>query len=188
MKPEISQLVSAARQGDRDAFTQLVEMHQKVAGSIAYGILSDTHLAADAVQEAYVKAWRGLDGLREDVRFPSWFLKIVRSRALDLLRQRKRKIPSTVPLEDDIDADDSPGPSEVLERKERGDRIRQALESLSPEYREILLLKHDQNRSYREIARLLGMTVKGVESKLFRARQALAGKMKHFDDSPGGGI
>ncbi|MGE4618359.1 MAG: sigma factor, partial [Planctomycetota bacterium] len=75
MKPEISQLVSAARQGDREAFTQLVEMHQKVAGSIAYGILSDTHLAADAVQEAYVKAWRGLDGLRDDARFPAWFLQ-----------------------------------------------------------------------------------------------------------------
>lgn len=186
MNPEIAPLVSAARQGDREAFTKLVELHQKVAGSIAYGILNDTHLAADAVQDAYVKAWRGLDGLREDGRFPAWFLQIVRSRSLDLLRHRKRKAPETTQLDDALDADDSPGPSEVLEKKERGEKIRKILAGLPAEYREVLLLKHDQDRSYRDIARLLGTTVKGVESKLFRARQVLARKLKRLDDPDGG--
>ncbi|HIC23555.1 MAG: hypothetical protein COB10_06025 [Planctomycetota bacterium] len=186
MNLEIAPLVSAARQGDREAFTKLVELHQKVAGSIAYGILNDTHLAADAVQDAYVKAWRGLDGLREDERFSAWFLKIVRTRSLDLLRHRRRKAPETVQLDDALDADRGPGPPEVLEQKERGEKIRKILAELPAEYREVLLLKHDQDRSYRDIARILGTTVKGVESKLFRARRALAEKLKRLDGSSGG--
>ena len=186
MNLEIAPLVSAARQGDREAFTKLVELHQKVAGSIAYGILNDTHLAADAVQDAYVKAWRSLDGLREDGRFSAWFLQIVRTRSLDLLRHRRRKAPETAQLDDALDADRGPGPSEVLEQKERGEKIRKILAELPAEYREVLMLKHDQDRSYREIARILGTTVKGVESKLFRARGALAGKLKRLDGSSGG--
>lgn len=186
MNPEISRLVSAAREGDRQAFTELVALHQKVAASVAYGILSDTHLAADAVQEAYVKAWRNLHGLREDSRFPSWFLQIVRSRSLDLLRHRKRKAPESVEIDENLDASDDLGPSEVLEQKERAEQIRYLLEELPLEYRELLLLKHDQNRTYREIAHLLGTSVKSVESKLFRARQLLAEKLKRLDGSSGG--
>jgi RNA polymerase sigma-70 factor (ECF subfamily) len=60
-------------------------------------------------------------------------------------------------------------------------QIRELIDELPPEYREVLLLKHDQGRSYRDIARLLGMTAKGVESRLFRARQTLAGKLKRLD-------
>ncbi|MEC9476443.1 MAG: sigma-70 family RNA polymerase sigma factor [Planctomycetota bacterium] len=185
MNPEIARLVSAAREGDRQAFTELVTLHQKVAGSVAYGILSDTHLAADAVQDAYVKAWRGLDGLREDAKFPSWFLQIVRSRSLDLLRHRKRKAPESVEIDENMDASDDLGPSEVLEQQERAAQIRRLLDELPSEYRELLLLKHDQKRSYREIARLLGTTVKGVESKLFRARQLLAEKLRLLDGGKG---
>ncbi|MAW75800.1 MAG: RNA polymerase sigma factor [Planctomycetota bacterium] len=186
MNPEIALLVSAAREGNREAFSQLVTLHQKVAGSVAYGILSDTHLAADAVQDSYVKAWRGLAGLREDSRFPSWFLQIVRTRSLDLLRHRKRKAPETVEVDEALDAADTLEPSQVLEQKERGEEIRRILGELPGEYREVLLLKHDQNRSYRDIARLLGLTVKGVESKLFRARQLLAKKLKSLDGPDGG--
>ena len=186
MNPEIARLVSAAREGNRQAFTELVALHQKVAGSGAYGILSDTHLAADAVQEAYVKAWSGLGGLREDARFPSWFLQIVRSRSLDLLRHRKRKVREAVEIDENVDASNDLGPSEILEQRERDEQIRRLLKELPPEYRELLLLKHDQKRSYRDIARLLGTSVKSVESKLFRARQLLAERLRLLDGSAGG--
>ena len=181
MSPEIANLVASAREGDREAFSQLIALHQGAAASVAYGILGDTHLAADAVQDSYLKAWQRLSGLREDNRFSAWFMQIVRTRALDLLRHRKRKAPEIAPLDEDRDAHRAPGPPEMLERKERSLRIREIIDELPADYREVLLLKHDQGRSYRDIARLLGTTAKGVESRLFRARQALAEKLKLLD-------
>ncbi len=181
MNPVIAQLVSAARKGDRESFSKLVSLHQNAAASISYGILGETHLAADAVQDAYLKSWQGLAKLREDGRFSAWFMQIVRTSSLDLLRHRKRKAPESAPLDEDRDAHRAPGPVESLERRERSIQIRELIDDLPPEYREVLLLKHDQGRSYRDIARLLGMTAKGVESRLFRARQTLAGKLKRLD-------
>jgi RNA polymerase sigma-70 factor (ECF subfamily) len=108
-------------------------------------------------------------------------MQIVRTRSLDLLRHRKRKAPESATLDEARDAHRAPGPPELLERKERAIRIREFIDELPADYREVLLLKHDQGRSYRDIARLLGTTAKGVESRLFRARQALAEKLKNLD-------
>ena len=182
MNADIARLVAAARKGDREAFSRLIALHQNAAASVYYGILGDTHLAADAVQEAFLKSWQGLSGLRDDVRFSAWFLQIVRSRSLDMLRHRQRKAPPMAPIDEERDSHGSDGPQDQLERKERSSRIRQMIDELTPEYREVLLLKHDQGRSYRDIARLLGTTPKGVESRLFRARLLLAEKMKRLDD------
>lgn len=187
MRQETLALVEIARTGDKKAFSRLVEAHRRIAAGVAYGILADPHLAADAVQEAFFKAYRGLAQLKDSQRFVPWFLAIVRSTSTDMARRRVRWGSREVPMGDGLadgvaDLDSSVtlggsvrdlGPQEALLQREEALRIRAALLSLSDEHREVIVLKHLQGHSYREIARLLKTTVRAVESRLFRARQQL---------------
>lgn len=181
---ETAALARRALGGEAEAFSQLVEKHRRVALSVAYGIVGETNQAADVVQDAFLKAFQVLRQLKEPDRFLSWFLTIVRSTATDMVRRRVRWGVREVPVAGDdfpqVSAD-VPGsgthapvePEEQLLRDEEAVEIRGAIGALSPEYREIILLKHGEGMSYKEIADLLQITVRAVESRLFRARQRL---------------
>ncbi|MEM7263013.1 MAG: sigma-70 family RNA polymerase sigma factor, partial [Planctomycetota bacterium] len=154
---------------------------------------------ADAVQEAFFKAFQGLRHLKDRARFLPWFLSIVRTTATDLIRRQIRWDSREVsygeeepaPSERSVGAARSTAPDEAMVRNEEASRVREALDSLSDEYREIILLKHMEGRSYREISRLLRLSVRAVESRLFRARQQLSTKLealKSRDDTPTAGV
>ncbi len=196
------ELVDRAADGDRSAFAELVEHHRRAAGGIAYGIVKEEHLAADAVQEAFFKAFQGLKNLKDRERFLPWFLSIVRSSATDLIRRQIRwdsrevgygdDVPT--PIHGSVGAARAAPPEEAVMQSEEAGTVRDALESLSDEYREIILLKHMEGRSYREISRLLKLSVRAVESRLFRARQQLSRKLEALrakdslaDDEPRSG-
>lgn len=190
MKPHesepVEKLVSWAKSGDREAFRQLVLDHQRIAGGVAYGILGDTHLAADAVQDSFIHAWQKIGQLKQNHKFKSWFLMIVRSRSIDLHRQRIAKIREAHTIDESMDASSEKGPAEKLEHHERSRLIRQMLLELPEEYREVLLLKHQLNHSYREIAKIQGTTPKAIESKLSRARKLLAEKWQKLQGRESG--
>jgi RNA polymerase sigma-70 factor (ECF subfamily) len=179
LRPErLRELVDRARRGDREAFAELVECHRGIAAAKAFGTLGDVHLTADALQEAFLKAWQKMNTLRESERFSGWFLAIVQRSSLDVSRRRSR-VSAREQGWEEIEGEEGSAPTQpagadALVRGERGERIRAALRALPPEYREVIILKHSEGRSYREIARLLGTTVKAVESRLFRARQQLS--------------
>ncbi|MEE8143046.1 MAG: RNA polymerase sigma factor [Planctomycetota bacterium] len=178
-------LVLKAQKGNRKAFSQLVEAHRRLAWGIAYGIIGDVHLAADAVQEAFFKAYKGVRQLKDPDRFLAWIITIVRSSATDLVRRRARwgsREGSALPeaAGKAVRGEVLGAPEEILLREEEASRIRKALAALSSEYREVLLLKHFEGKSYQEMARLLKTSVRAVESKLFRARQQLS---RHLDPS-----
>lgn len=179
-------MVRRAKSGDREAFRQLVLQYQRIAGGVAYGILSDTHLAADAVQDSFVHAWQKLGQLKENQKFKSWFLMIVRSRAIDLQRRRFSKVRESFSIDESIDSSVEKGPAEELETRERSQLIREMFRELPDEYREILLLKHQLKHSYQEIAKIHGTTPKAVESKLSRARKLLAEKWQKLQDIESG--
>jgi len=170
-------LVDQARGGDPEAFRALIEHHRGVATAKAYATLGEVHLCADALQNAYLKAWQKLGSLRHSDRFSGWFLAIVSRAALDVARRRGR-LSGHEQGYGELPPGEGPsggfvGGEDALVRRERGDRIREALAALPPEYREVIYLKHVEGRSYREIARMLRTTTKAVESRLFRARQQL---------------
>ncbi|MCI0651027.1 MAG: RNA polymerase sigma factor [Planctomycetes bacterium] len=203
MDDETPKLVERACKGDGAAFAELVERHRKLAASTAFGILGEVHHAADAVQESFFKAFQRLDQLQDPERFLSWFLAIVRATAMDIVRRRVRWGTREVPYARGTQDEDgvreplgrlpsgaaaSTAPFEVVARAEEADRIREALMALPPDYREVLLLKHLEGRSYREIARLLKQSVRAVESKLFRARQQLTAQLRKRDVAEGIGV
>lgn len=188
---ELRSLVERSQRGDKEAFAELVERHRRVASAKAYGYLGDVHWTADSLQESFLKAWQKIGTLRQPERFSGWFLAIVQRTSLDLQRRRTRQSGREYGWEELPPEDSTPNAEsrdDSLIEDERGERIRSALAALPPEYREVIILKHAEGRSYREIARLLRTTVKAVESRLFRARQMLGKQLesgRSEDSHPG---
>ncbi|MBN1422499.1 MAG: RNA polymerase sigma factor [Planctomycetes bacterium] len=170
MTDDDRELVSRTLRGDRAAFEGLVARYQGLAAAIARALAGNE--AEDLVQEAFLQAYASLADLRDGTRFRAWFTGIVRSKAIDWLRHR-RASPEVPAGPTGPEPETRESPSERIEREETVQRIWEALDTLPEAYREVVVLRHWGRLSYDEIARETGSTVPAVESRLFRARQAL---------------
>ena len=164
-------LIRECRGGSTSSFEPLVRDHQRRALAVAEALLGNTEDAADAVQDAFVNAFRALGRLREGSAFGPWFRSIVRSQC----RGRVRAARPTVGWSE-IDAGETAVPPAALlavEREELADAVRAALRTISPEHREILVLKEIEGMSYAEIAEAMTIPPGTVASRLHHARAAL---------------
>ena len=197
MLAEDREYVERVLAGEPEVFEQLVRKYNRLGGAIAYGVLSDFHLAEDVVQDAFIRAFEALDSLKEPDRFRAWFAGIVKRRSIDVLRQRKNPRIRAASLEaggadageggslgstvssDSRRPEQSPDDSQ-LDAAVHAERRRQVLECISgldENDRIIVSLKHMDGLSYREIAELMETPVSAVESRLFRARRVLRKKL-----------
>jgi len=164
-----------------EAFATLVDRHKGRVYRTLYQVVGDAADAQDLAQEVFVKLFRNLGSYRGDAAFTTWLHRITLNVAFDWLRARRRR-PLTVPLEppaaeEDERPPDLPsaeaGPEELTLREERRRCLREAIDRLSPDYREVVLLYHFYHLSYQEIADRLGVPVRTVETRLYRARAHL---------------
>jgi RNA polymerase sigma-70 factor (ECF subfamily) len=162
--PDEALLVERARRGDEDAFAALVRIGGPAALGAARRITRDPSLAQDAAQEAFLRAYRALDDYRHESSFAAWIRKIAVRTAIDLVRRRRPEDP----LVESVLA----GRSEEKSHED-ADLLRQALASLSPLDREILLAREVEGVADREVARRFDMTVTGVRVRMHRARKKL---------------
>jgi RNA polymerase sigma-70 factor (ECF subfamily) len=170
------ELVEAFRGGDEAAFEALVARYVRLAGAVAYGIVGDYESAADVVQEAFVKAHVALAELREPERLKGWLYGVVRSCALDWLRREKRSRAqsslSHMEGAEDL-VPDGARPGAGAEQRELEERVLREIQALPESYREVVVMKYLDERSYKEISETLGITIETIESRLFRARKIL---------------
>lgn len=166
--------------GDVNEFEKLVLEYQKNVYNLALRMTGNAEDAADMAQEAFVKAYSSLPSYRGESKFSVWLYRIVSNVCLDFLRSKKRR--QTVSLsvtDDDGDeteleiADESQSPEKLLERSMTRDAVRRGLAALTPEFRQILILRELQGMSYDEIAEVLGIESGTVKSRIFRARKKL---------------
>lgn len=175
----VQELVQAARQGDREAFAQLVEEHQGRVYSLAFRMVGNPDDAADLTQEAFLSAWRGLAGFDGRAAFSTWLYRLTTNACIDFLRREKRRAALSFTLEEDGEerqaeiSDERWSPERELERKEARSALERGLASLSPQHRQILLLREQEGLSYGEIARCLDLEEGTVKSRIARARTAL---------------
>jgi RNA polymerase sigma-70 factor, ECF subfamily len=156
----------AARRREAGAFDRLVEPYIPRAYRLACGITHDREAAADAVQEALLRAYRSLGNLRGESPFWPWFFRIVVNEALKQARSGAKK---------PMDLPDSATPSveqAVLDQEERN-RIWQAIHQLPPAQRAVILLRYYEDLSEAEMAQVLDVSPGTVKSRLHYARQAL---------------
>lgn len=167
-------LIVRCRSGSAAAFEPLVRRHEPRGLAFAELLLGDADEAQDAVQEAFVKAYRSLHRLAEGSDFGAWFRSILRNQCLDRLRSipRRRRVRLD---EQAIDGRtwNEPVGSAALEQAQLARGVRSALDELSTEHREILVLKELEGMSYTDIAALTGIPPGTVASRLYHARSAL---------------
>lgn len=148
-------LVGRAQRGDRDAFTQLVRRHQRGMWHLARRYLRSDADASDATQQAFVRAYRALDGFRGEASVRSWLYRITINVALNLTRGRAREQPSE--LADDALTVGAVGTA-GLERGEQSARVRAAIAALPPKQKLVLELRIYDELPFREVATLAECT------------------------------
>jgi RNA polymerase sigma-70 factor (ECF subfamily) len=160
-------LVARCLRGDPAAFEPLVTRYERVLFSVALRFMGNYEDARDATQNAFIRAYEHLDTFDPARKFFSWIYRIVVNECLNLRRARR----PGEPLADTLEAkDDAP---DVVEAAEQSHRIDVALLKLTPEYREVVVLRHFLEFSYEEISDVLDLPEKTVKSRLFSARQRL---------------
>ena len=174
------QIVQRVLEGDVNAFEKLVLEYEKAVYGITQRMCGNAEDAADMTQETFIKAYNSLSSFRGDSKFSVWLYRIATNVCLDFLRSKSRKPTVSLSMEDDdgeeveLDiADESQSPERLLERGLTRDAVRRGLNALSPEYRQILLLREIQGLSYEEISEVLTLEVGTVKSRIFRARKRL---------------
>ncbi|MBI1299159.1 sigma-70 family RNA polymerase sigma factor [bacterium] len=167
--------LEAARAGDRKAFGQLVEAYQRPVFNLTYRMLGDAEEAADATQEAFLRAYTRLHQYDPEHKFSTWLFSIANHHCIDRLRKRRATV---VPIDDTplvfTLESETPRPDEQLLAKERSKELQALLEELEPDYRTPLILRYWHEYSYQEIADTMQISLAAVKSRLFRARQKLA--------------
>jgi RNA polymerase sigma-70 factor (ECF subfamily) len=173
-------LVSRLQRGDADAFEALVRTHSGRLLAVARRFLPNEHDAQDALQDAFIRAFRAIGHFEERAQLHTWLHRIVVNSALMKLRERRRKpeesIEDLLPsfqADGHQTADSRDWSDAVLERKESARVVREAIGKLPEHYRTVLMLRDLEERDTAETAALLGISSNVVKVRLHRARQAL---------------
>jgi len=160
------QAVLRCQDGEREAFRHLVERYQDVLYGTAVLMTGDRAQAEEHVQEAFLSAWRGMPGFRSDRPVKPWLMRILVN---TVVSQRRRRAVSTVSLEYESEAEDAARPAEEIEAQHDRLVIRQALEGLNPEHRQVVVLRFFAGLTVPQLAEAIGVREGTVKSRLHRA-------------------
>jgi RNA polymerase sigma factor (sigma-70 family) len=172
--------IDKIKNGDAVAFTGLVRQYQNLAFAYAFSILKDFHRAQDAAQEAFVVAYYHISQLQDPEAFPGWLKGIVRNHCHRQLRGKMRRWDSLEAVEEQTG--NSPGPDQVLSRKEQNLVVIEAVQSLPERQREVISLFYIEENSQRDVAAFLEMSVSDVNNCLHAARKTLKRRMDSMVD------
>ena len=162
------ELVERARGGDHDAFALLAGVSVARLEAIARLILQDPELARDAVQEAYIRAWRDLPGLRDPDRFDAWLRRLTINACLDASRRRRRR-----PIEVEIGTIEPAQAGDMTVLLANRDLIEHAFAGLEPTQRAVLVLHFYADLTMPAVAETLGVPLGTAQSRLGRALAAM---------------
>jgi RNA polymerase sigma-70 factor (ECF subfamily) len=183
-------LITDAQRGDLDAFNTLVLHYQDTLYNTARRILGDDELAADATQEAFISAFRGLNSFRGG-SFKAWLMRTVTNASYDELRRRKRR--PTTPLEPDREeadgmdeprwlADPGLSPEDTAEAHEIEHAMEHCLEGLPFDYKTVVVMADIEGLDYSEVAAAVRVPLGTVKSRLARARLRLRECLQGFEE------
>jgi RNA polymerase sigma-70 factor (ECF subfamily) len=166
------ELVRRSLNGDRSAFGVLAERYARQVVAVAYALVRDREKARDLAQESFLTAYEALRGLREIGQFGRWLVGITRRRCIYAIR-RERRAARALAVRAEMPSREAVDPGRETVRLDEESRLLAALARLGRRYREVLVLRHFESRSYAEIAEMLDLSLATVEKRLTRARNRL---------------
>ena len=178
MERQEQQWVDAARQGDQSAFEQLVKLYEKRVLALTTRMCKNPADAEEAAQEAFLSAWQGLPFFRGDASFSTWLYRLASNACVALRRPEGRLHNAAGPSLNDEEAqlevpDTAPSPQERAEQAELREQIEAGLQALTPDHRQVLILREMHQLSYDEISQVLDVDVGTVKSRINRGRKQL---------------
>ena len=187
-------LVERAQQGDKKAFGLLVEKYHRKLGRLLSRMIRDQAEVEDVVQESFIKAYRALHNFRGDSAFYTWLYRIGINTAKNYLvsQGRRPQVMQEVEIEDVENFDDGyemrtmDTPETALMTKQIAETVNETVASLPEELRTAITLRELEGLSYEEIATLMQCPIGTVRSRIFRARETIALKLKPLLDTPEG--
>ena len=178
-------LVAQATAGDQDAFNQLVKRWERPIFALAYRTLGREEEARDVVQDAFLRAYRGLAGFKGEAKFSSWLYRITLNLCRDLQRKERRTPLVQVAAGDDdaVDiADRRPAPMESVEdlvdRRQMSEAVKVAMSELPEEQRMAIMLKEYHGLTFQEIADQLGCPLSTVKTRLYQGLSVLRRRLE----------
>ncbi len=193
--PEDTSDAYRAADGDTAAFERLVRKYEKYVCTTVYSVVRNYDDSFDVAQEVFLKLYHNIGSFKGESSFSSWLYRIAKNTALDFLRKEKKNknnvslyVENSVGEEAEIDIPDtsaSSNPEQTAVKNEAKDIIYNALDEISNEHKEIIILRDIDGYTYEEISEMLGLEYGTVKSRLFRARESLRKKLleKNYFDS-----
>ena len=186
------QLVERAQRGDKRAFELLVSKYQRKLARLLSRFIRDATEVEDVTQEAFIKAYRALPTFRGDSAFYTWLYRIGINTAKNYLVAMGRRAPTTT----EVDSEEAEGyedgeqlrdlntPENEMMSRQVAETVNQTLESLPEELRSAITLREIEGLSYEDIANIMNCPIGTVRSRIFRAREAIAAKLRPLLDPP----
>jgi RNA polymerase sigma-70 factor (ECF subfamily) len=180
------QLVARAQRGDKQAFELLVEKYQRKLARLLSRFIRDPAEVEDVTQEAFIKAYRALPAFRGDSAFYTWLYRIGINTAKNYLMAMGRRAPTST----EVEAEEAEGfeegeqlrdintPESVLLTNEIAQTVNSTIEKLPEELRTAIQLREIEGMSYEDIAKVMDCPIGTVRSRIFRAREAIAGELR----------
>jgi RNA polymerase sigma-70 factor (ECF subfamily) len=181
-------LIAQTRRGDLRSFDALVRRYQRKVYFLALRMVKNHDAADDIAQETFIKAYRAIDSFKPGYNFFTWVYRICMNLSINHLKRGKRVMTESSfreearPLEREAPGAD---PLDRVAAKEMEERIEAAVDSLSPKYKAVFVLRIYEEMSYEEIAGNLGLSVGTVMSRLFRAREKMQEMLKDYGSDSG---
>lgn len=178
-----NEVIEAVLAGERDAFGQLVERYQKGLVTYIYHMIHNYEEALELSQDVFIKVFRSLERFDGTYKFSTWLYRIASNHTIDSIRKRKMDTSSIDERENNPDlapfhiTSGTLNPDEAYTNKVLLKRVKEALEELPPSYRELILLRHFNYRSYEAMAKITGLPLGTVKNRIFRARKMLMKKL-----------
>ena len=173
------QLILQAREGSHEAYRVLVVRHMKEAYNVAFGFVNDHDLAEDIAQEAFVRAYMSLKSFRGDARFGTWLYRIITNLSLNRLKQEnmraQREVPVHAPAVQTAGCVQEDAPIHDL-----GIHIERALHELPTLQRAVVILRHLEGLSTKQVSEILRCSEGTVKTHLFRGMEKLRKKLEHL--------
>ncbi len=182
---EDARLIHAALRGDDNAYKQLMRKYHDAIYNFIFRMVHNKEQVEDLTQEAFIKAFASLKSFNEEFAFSTWLYKIATNHCIDFVRKKKLQ---TFSIDKPIDSRESDYTFEIPDESYEADRVlignqravllTSAIDSLPPKYRKVIQMRHVDEKSYEEIAKLLKLPIGTVKAHIFRARELLYKQLK----------